>query len=429
MSQFVAIVLASCLSLGPKKQDFHLAPMQCYTHQPTRKLFHLLSPSSIKWTEMEKLDDIFPKSESIEYLHHSLEKRLGSPQSYDETNLVLQLGSNDPHRLKTCVEHAVQRYSFREINLNCGCPAIESGGAATYGASLMKYPQLTSELVDSVQRGLESVSSSDRPKVSVKCRIGVFENAEQIMRPLGAEDFDKLHRYITYICEAGASHVVLHARPAVLAGLSPVRNRIVPKLDYDFVQNIAREFTGDIDITLNGGISSLTQLKSLQSDESSAISSHMAGRWCLRRPLELVNVERLLTDQSAPTENTNTIQSALENYIDYALTMATLPSQTQRRFTTAELCLPLYLTVEQLKDDWDYYEEDKQSADHPSLSYDEIESLLDVVRIGVIELEECSNKGNKKVQKSNVYKHLSSSFKSLAGKKVVGKWKRNRAEL
>lgn len=377
---------------------------------------------------MEKLDDIFPKSESIEYLHHSLEKRLGSPQSYDETNLVLQLGSNDPHRLKTCVEHAVQRYSFREINLNCGCPAIESGGAATYGASLMKYPELTGALVDSMKRGLESVSSSDRPKVSVKCRIGVFENAEQ-MRPLGAEDFDKLHRYITYICEAGASHVVLHARPAILAGLSPVKNRIVPKLDYDFVRKMASEFEGKIDITLNGGISSLTKIKTLQSDESSVIS-YMSGRWCLRRPLDLVDVEGLLTDQSVPpTENTNTIKSALENYIDYALTMAKLPSQTQRRFTTSELCLPLYLTVEQLKDDWDYYEEDNQSAYHPSLSYDDIEFLLDVVRRGVVELEECSNKGNKKVQKSNAYKHLSSSFKSLAGKKVVSKWKRNRAEL
>lgn len=403
MSQFVAIVLASCLSLGPKK--------------------HYICNCAFIWVSC--------------LLRPLLNHRIGrdnfirvkdfvdiSTGPYDETNLVLQLGSNDPHRLKTCVEHAVQRYSFREINLNCGCPAIESGGAATYGASLMKYPQLTSELVDSVQRGLESVSSSDRPKVSVKCRIGVFENAEQ-MRPLGAEDFDKLHRYITIIKEAGASHVVLHARPAVLAGLTPVKNRIVPELDCEFVQNIARSFGGVIDITLNGGISSLTQLKSLQSDESSVISSHMAGRWCLRRPLELVNVERLLTDQSAPTENTNTIQSALENYIDYALTMATLPSQTQRRFTTAELCLPLYLTVEQLKDDWDYYEEDNQSADHPSLSCDEIESLCEVIKRGVIELEECSNKGNKKVQKSNV----SSSFKSLAGKKVVGKWKRNRAEL
>jgi tRNA-dihydrouridine synthase len=70
--------------------------MQGYTNQPLRKLFHFLSPSSIKWTEMEKLDDIFPKSESVDYLQTSLEKRLGPPQSYEETNLVLQLGSNDP---------------------------------------------------------------------------------------------------------------------------------------------------------------------------------------------------------------------------------------------------------------------------------------------------------------------------------------------
>ena len=427
------ILILACLSLGPTAKNaapqFHCAPMQCYTNQQLRHLFHLLSPSSIKWTEMEKLDDIFPKSESVDYLQTCLEKRLGPPQSYEETNLVLQLGSNDPDRLKVCVEKAVQQWSFREINLNCGCPAIESGGASTYGASLMKQPELTGSLVDSVKRGLEAgiSSKSDRPNISVKCRIGVFDDAEQ-MRPLAAEDYDYLKHYITTIHDAGANHVVLHARPAILAGLSPVKNRIIPTLDYDFVKSIAADFEGKVDITLNGGITSLAQLKSLQSDKSSPISNFMAGRWSLRRPLDLVGVEELLKDHSSTSPiETSTITTALENYIDYALTMATLPSHKQG-FTTADLCLPLYLTVEQLKDDWDYDEGDNPSEHPPLLSYDEIESLYYVIQDGMIKLEECCNKGSKK-NSSNVYKCLSTSIKSLAGKKVVNKWKRNRAEL
>ena len=380
---------------------------------------------------MEKLDDIFPKSKSVDYLQTSLDKRLGPPQSYDETNLVLQLGSNDPDRLKVCVEHAVQSYSFREINLNCGCPAIESGGASTYGASLMKQPQLTGLLVDSVKRGLEAgiSSESDRPNVSVKCRIGLFDDAEQ-MRPLEEGDYNYLKEYITTIHSAGANHVVLHARPAILSGLSPVKNRIIPTLDYDFVRSIATDFEGKVDITLNGGITKLTQLKTLQSDESSPISTYMAGRWTLRRPLDLVGVEALAKDESsASLIETNTISTALEKYIDYTLSMTTLPSHKQR-FTTADLCLPLYLVAEQLKDDWEYYEEDNPSQDAPLLSYDEIESLYDVIRDGIIHLQDCYNKGGKKAKNSNnVYKQISTSIKCLAGTKVVNKWKRNRAEL
>ena len=420
---------------GPTTSDgplFHCAPMQCYTNQPLRKLFHLLSPSSMKWTEMEKLDDIFPKSESLDYLQGSLEKRLGSPQSFDETNLVLQLGSNDPDRLKLCVEHAVQGYSFREINLNAGCPAIESGGAPTYGASLMTKRELTGTLVESMKRGLEAgmSSESDRPNISVKCRIGVFDNAEE-MRPLEEKDYDYLMEYITTIRDAGASHVVLHARPAVLSGLSPVKNRIIPPLDYEFVRRIAAEFEGEVDITLNGGITSISQFTSLVSDSSPLISNYMAGRWSLRRPLDLVGVEGLLnSDLSTPLKDASKITIALENYIDYALKMATLPTHRQR-FTTSDLCLPLYLVVEQLKDDWDYDEDDSPSnKDIPLLTYDEIESLNGVIQEGITNLQECCNKRGKKAKNSsNVYKQLATSIKSLAGTKVVNKWKRNRAEL
>ena len=193
------------------------------------------------------------------------------------------------------------------------------------------------------------------------------------------------------------------------------------------MRSIAADFEGKVDITLNGGIISLAQLKSLQSDESSSISDYMAGRWTLRRPLDLVGVEELVKDETqAPL---NTISTAIENYIDHTLSMATLPSH-QQRFTTADLCLPLYLVTEQLKDDWDYDEEDNPSLNAPLLSYEEIDVLYDKIRDGMIHLQDCCNKGGKKAKNSNnAYKQISTSIKSLAGTKVVNKWKRNRAEL
>ena len=405
---------------------------------------------------MEKLDDIYPKTESAEYLFDAFEKRLGPPEKYyddgnesSSNNLVLQLGTNDPSRLQTCVEHTIQRYNnIKEINLNCGCPAIESGGASTYGASLMKDAELTGKLVESVRKGLEGSGRADLPDpgISVKCRIAVFEN-DSDMRPLVEDDYNYLKEYISTIHDAGANHVILHARPAILSGLSPVKNRIVPKLDYEFVEKIASEFKGKVDITLNGGITSLSQLQSLQENSnsnggSSAISSYMAGRWCLRRPLDLIGVEALLKREkldSTTSSSLSLIQNAIEQYVDDAVKTGSLASPKYEP-TLAELCLPLFLIVEQLKDDYEYDEDEDEigmkfdSIERPSLTYDEIESLYDVLRDGVAQIDGLSKSGRKKKKENNSnnginFKRLSSSFKSLVGTKVANKWKRNRAEL
>eukprot|EP00536_Pseudo-nitzschia_multiseries_P002223 jgi/Psemu1/63548/estExt_Genemark1.C_290122 len=430
-------------SSPPSKTQFHVAPMQCYTNGQTRKLFDLLSPSSIKWTEMEKLDDIYPRTESVEYLSEALEKRLGPPQNpIDTANLVLQLGTNDPDRLQTCVEHTTKLYdNLREINLNCGCPAIESGGASTYGASLMKDAPLTGQLVATARKGLKgSLGSNDgSPQISVKCRIGVFET-DKDMRPLTESDHESLREYISTIHEHGANHVILHARPAILSGLSPAKNRIVPPLDYGFVETIASEFRGKVDVTLNGGITTLEQLRSFQEDSksggTSAISSYMAGRWCLRRPLDLIGIEALLLGEESPNSSSSLIQAAIEHYVDDVIRMESSSSSllSKHKPTVSDLCLPLFLITEQLRDDYDYDEDENSitTTEPPLLTYDEMELVYDVMQDGVAQIEDLFGKGKKKNKPSNGsvnFKRLSSSFKSLVGTKVANKWKRNRAEL
>jgi len=371
--------------------EFHMAPMQCYSNQPLRKLAGFLSPSSIKWTEMEKVDDLLPN------IDKALEKRLGGEQ--DDDNLILQLGSNDVKKLDGCVRTASQNFpNLREINLNCGCPAIDTGGAATYGASLMKDPSLTAQLV-------ESMASATNIDISVKCRIAVFDGVDDV-HPLNDKDYQYLTNYISGIYDAGATHVILHARPAILS-MSPLKNRNVPKLDYDFVRNIVSDFDGKVKITMNGGINSVIELQSLQNDENNMIHSHMAGRWCLRRPLDLVAIEQLLDKRV----KTNPLE-AVDDYIDYALA-------NQSRFTLSEICLPLFLVVEQLREEYD------QDEEGDLLSWEDMENLYDSIQGGLKEL------GGSKVKTSSSinFKKLASSFKPLVGTKVANKWKRNRAEL
>jgi tRNA-dihydrouridine synthase len=468
--------------------EFHVAPMQCYTNLPLRKLFNLLSPSSIVWTEMEKVDDILQlahgdfggissstSTSSGGSLLNAWSKRLGSPSSSsadDQSNLILQLGCNNPTELKSCISRTIQDYNtLKGINLNCGCPSIESGGANYYGASLMKDIDLTGQLVHAMKEALDENydnaygydntygnaygnaygNGNHPPEISVKCRIGVIDNANDIRSLSKEQDYEYLYKYVSTMKDAGVDHVIIHARPAILSGLSPVKNRIVPELNYDIVERIASDFT-DLRITLNGGIVGLTHLekmikgsKSASSSESEGnhISSHMAGRWCLRRPLDLVGIESMLLqeDEDKRSKSKNVIQ-AVEEYIDYAVNVSNVP-QRKREITTAELCLPLYLVSEQLKEDYDslLYDDSEYSyddntntnisaADKP-LSIEEIEDLYDVLCSGIKDMQSLSKgKKNIKLTTDEVnFKKLSSSFKAIVGTKVANKWKRNRTEL
>ena len=109
--------------------------MQCYTNRPLRKLLRLLSADSILWTEMEKAADVLAQPE----------RRL----AHDDTEhpLVLQLGGDDHQMLECATSLARRRGGFHEVNLNCGCPSVSTGGA-DFGAALMRRARHTRELVE-----------------------------------------------------------------------------------------------------------------------------------------------------------------------------------------------------------------------------------------------------------------------------------------
>lgn len=107
-------------------------------------------------------------------------------------------------------------------------------------------------------------SVPDEARVSLKCRIAIVENFADLEKFDAQIAYENLHRFISMAQGAGVSHVVLHARPAVLSGLSPVKNRQVPSLEYAIVERAARDFLA-LQVTLNGGISCPNDLDNLQS--------------------------------------------------------------------------------------------------------------------------------------------------------------------
>merc|ERR1711969_64652 len=86
--------------------------------------------------------------------------------------------------------------------------------------------------------------------VTAKTRIG-FDDIEE---------FDYLNKFILKMKSAGCKTFILHARKAILKGLSPKQNLNIPKLNYEMVYKIKKE-NPDLEIIINGGISKIEEIK------------------------------------------------------------------------------------------------------------------------------------------------------------------------
>jgi tRNA-dihydrouridine synthase len=252
---------------------------------------------------------------------------------------------------------------------------------------------------------------------------------------LSEERYQTLHQYISQAHEGGISHLVLHARAAVLSGLSPTKNRLVPALDYGVVEKVAKDFP--LQVTLNGGISCMPQLIELtEKSATSGVSSFMAGRWMLQSPLDIARIQNHLSELESPADHRDSIGNpsrkavqAVEQYTDYLkhCIQQLEPTSTP---TVNDLCLPLFMITEQIREA--YAEDEFSSMESPDLWLDceDIESIYDNICDTVVWLQELRGARKKKFSPSSIeFNKLSSSFKGLVGTKVASKWKRNRAEL
>ena len=123
-----------------------------------------------------------------------------------EHPVALQLGGSDPIEL-TKAAVLGENFGYNEVNLNVGCPSdrVQSG---TFGAVLMKTPEVVADCCK------EMVNATDID-VTVKCRIGVDNQDPNIILP----------KFLEHISNAGVKRVIIHARKAILSGLSPKQNQ------------------------------------------------------------------------------------------------------------------------------------------------------------------------------------------------------------
>ena len=209
-----------------------------------------------------------------------------------EHPVALQLGGNDPKLLAEATKIAVD-FGYDEINLNVGCPStrVKSGN---FGAALMKEIDLVRSCVEAMK------ASAGKIPVTVKSRIGVDDqNPEEV-----------LPEFITKVASSGCSVFIIHARKALLGGLSPKDNRIIPPLQYPLVYEMQNKFP-ELDIILNGG---LTELKEVESVLQNPVSGVMIGREAYENPSILLTVDNKIFDQK---EKIRSMKDAIRNMIEY----------------------------------------------------------------------------------------------------------------
>ena len=262
-----------------RRPSFHVAPMREYTDRHLRRLMRGLSQNVILWSEMEKAGAILGAGENLSRLLCR-----GSASGVE----VLQLGGDDASELAEAVRMS-SSFGYDEVNLNCGCPGIETGGS-NFGASLMRDPAATARLVEEMVR-----AAGPDTRVSVKCRVGVVEHAgDATEAEAPPEEVERLYagleEFALSCVDAGAAHVVVHARQAVMAGLSPQANRTVPPLRPELAARLSERLSGACSVTLNGGIGCVVDALDALND-APALAGVQAGRWLIRRPLDLLAVD------------------------------------------------------------------------------------------------------------------------------------------
>ena len=235
-----------------------VAPMMEWTDRHCRRLHRCYSPNARLYTEMVTTGAI---------LHGPRDRLL----AFDplEQPLALQLGGCDPEALAECTRIA-HGLGFQEVNLNVGCPS-DRVQHARIGACLMAEPELVRDCCRAMR------AASPLP-VTVKCRLGIDHH----------DTAEFLFRFVDAVIESGVSSISVHARIAILKGLTPAQNRSVPPLNYARAAELKRR-NPELSLYLNGGIDSATAACNLL--KQTGYDGVMIGRAAYQNPWLLAQLE------------------------------------------------------------------------------------------------------------------------------------------
>jgi tRNA-dihydrouridine synthase A len=256
-----------------------VAPMMDWTDRHCRYFLRLIAPRARLYTEMIT---------SGALAHGDVPHHLDFDPA--EQPLALQLGGSDPAQLAAGAKLG-ERWGYDEINLNCGCPS-ERVQTGSFGACLMAEPAVVADCVKAMRDAVAV-------PVTVKHRIGLDHD----------EDYGFVRDFVGTVAAAGCEVFIVHARNAVLKGLSPKENREVPPLRYDVVHRLKRDFP-TLTIVLNGGLADWDGIER----ELAHVDGVMLGRAAYHDPYVLAEADRRLFDADAAVRSREHVVRAMYDY-------------------------------------------------------------------------------------------------------------------
>ncbi len=261
------------------KRRVSIAPMMDWTDRHCRTFHRFVSRHTWLYTEMVTTGAL---------IYGDVARHLAFTP--EEAPVALQLGGSEPDDLARAARLGEQ-WGYDEINLNCGCPS-ERVQRGAFGACLMNEPQLVADCVKAM-RDVVSVP------VTVKHRIGVD----------AVEEYGFVRDFVGTVAEAGCNVFIVHARNAILKGLSPKENREIPPLKYEYAYRLKRDFP-QLEIVINGGIKTLDEVAM----HLEHVDGVMLGREAYHNPYVLADVDARFYGSTAAAPSRAEVEARLVEY-------------------------------------------------------------------------------------------------------------------
>ncbi|MBJ7555139.1 tRNA dihydrouridine(20/20a) synthase DusA [Marinomonas spartinae] len=268
-------------SMDSVDRRFSVAPMMDWTTSDYRVFARTLSKNTLLYTEMVTTGALLQGNNPERFLHYN----------ECEHPIALQLGGADAVALGKCAKMA-EDYGYDEVNLNVGCPSDRVQNSLI-GACLMAYP-------DKVKDAMRAMQDASSLPITVKHRIGLDDQ----------EEYSVVRDFVGDVATTGVKTFIVHARNAILAGLSPKENREIPPLKYDYVYQLKKDFP-DLEIIINGGIKTLEECE----QHLQFVDGVMVGREAYQNPWLLSQVDSCLFGQNDRFDNRF---DALMAFVPYA---------------------------------------------------------------------------------------------------------------
>src|SRR3984893_5602267 len=258
-----------------------VAPMMDWTDRHCRFFLRLVSPRAFLYTEMVTTGALVHG-----HVAHHLDFDPG------EHPLALQLGGSDPQALAHCARLG-EAWGYDEINLNVGCPS-ERVQTGSFGACLMADPALVADCVKAMR---DAVSVP----VTVKHRTGIDH----------VDEYAFVRDFVGTVADAGATAFIVHARNAVLKGLSPKENRANPPRHYAVAHQRKSDFPAHT-AAIDGGMPT----QKVIAGELAQVDGVMLGRVAYHHPYFLAEADTYCSGSRTPQRSRAEVVEALLPYAE-----------------------------------------------------------------------------------------------------------------